>query len=309
VRAVTQRRFGGPDVLEIHTVDRPTGLPTEVIVSVHAVGLNPVDASVRSGASPLLGQPPFTLGWDISGVVDEVVPGVNRFRVGDEVYGMPLFPRPAAAYAEYVAAPSRQLALKPAALDHVHAAALPLAGLTAYQSLVEVADVRAGQRVLIHGAGGGVGHIAVQIAVARGAHVIATASAAKHDFVRDLGAHDVIDYQTVDFAHAVTDVDVVLETVGRGYAERSLRVLRPGGLLVTIVERRNMELARKTKAAGRRFAGVVVEPDRDGLEKLSGLVESGRLRVHVEHVFRLAEAAKAHERLTGRTKGKIVLTL
>jgi NADPH:quinone reductase-like Zn-dependent oxidoreductase len=309
VRAITQRKFGGPEVLEIRNVDRPTGLPTEVIVDVRAVGLNRIDAEVRSGASPLLGQPPFTLGWDISGVIDEVVPGVNRFKVGDEVYGMPLFPRPASAYAEYVAAPSRQLALKPAALDHVHAAAMPLSGLTAYQSLVDVADVRAGQRVLIHGAAGGVGHIAVQIAAARGAHVIATASAAKHDFIRDLGAHEVIDYRAVDFGKAVANVDVVLETVGRGYAERSLPVLRPGGLLVTIVERRNMELAHLTRAAGRRFAGVVVEPDHGGLEKLSELVESGHLRVHVEHVFRFAEAAQAHQHLTGRAKGKIVLTL
>jgi NADPH:quinone reductase-like Zn-dependent oxidoreductase len=123
LRAITQRKFGGPEVLEIRNVDRPTGLPTEMIVDVRAVGLNRIDDDVRSGASPLLGQPPFTLGWDISGVVDEVVPGVNRFKVGDEIYGMPLFPRPASAYAEYVAAPSRQLALKPAALDHVHAAA------------------------------------------------------------------------------------------------------------------------------------------------------------------------------------------
>ena len=199
--------------------------------------------------------------------------------------------------------------MKPAVLDHVHAAALPLAGLTAYQSLIDVADVRAGQRVLIHGAGGGVGHIAVQIVVARGAHVIATASTAKHAFVRDLGAHEVIDYQTVDFAERIRDVDVVLESIGRGYAERSLQVLRPGGLLLTIVERRNMELARKARAAGRRFAGVVVEPDHFGLEKLSDLVESGKLRVHVECVFRLAEAARAHEQLTGRTKGKLVLTL
>jgi len=246
MKAVTQRIFGGPEVLEIQDLDRPKGLPTEVIVRVRAVGTNPVETYIRSGAFPVLGQPPFTLGWDISGVVDEVVPGVNRFKVGDEVYGMPLFPRQAAAYAEFVAAPSRQLALKPGPLDHVHAAALPLVGLTAYQSLIDVADVRAGQRVLIHGAGGGVGHVAVQIAAARGAYVIATASAAKHDFVRSLGADEVLDYQAVDFAQAVGDIDVVLETVGRGYAERSLRALRPGGLLVTIVERTTIARRRTT---------------------------------------------------------------
>ncbi|MDX6710610.1 MAG: hypothetical protein QOH96_1626 [Blastocatellia bacterium] len=309
MRIITQRTFGGPEVLELQEVDRPQGLPTEVIVRVRAVGLNPVEAYIRSGSFPMLGQPPFALGWDISGVVEEVVPGVNRFKVGDEVYGMPLFPRQAAAYAEYVAAPSRQLALKPDTLDHVEAAAIPLAGLTAYQSLVDVADLRAGQRVLIHAAGGGVGHLAVQIAKAIGAYVIATASTSKHDFVESLGADEIIDYESVDFAQAVSNVDVVLETVGRGYAQRSLRTLRPDGLLVTIVERTNIELANQTRAEGKRFAGVAVEPDYIGLEKLSDLVKSGKLRVHVEHTFPLEEVSKAHELLVGSTKGKIVLTI
>jgi NADPH:quinone reductase-like Zn-dependent oxidoreductase len=290
MRVVNQQAFGGPEVLELQEADRPKGLPTEVVVRVRAVGLNPVEAHIRSGAFPLLGNPPFILGWDISGVVEEVVPGVNRFKVGDEVYGMPFFPRQAAAYAEYVAA-------------------LPLAGLTAYQSLVDVAQLGPGQRVLIHGAGGGVGHLAVQIAKARGGYVIATASAAKHEFVQSLGADEVIDYQAVDFAQNVADVDVVLETVGRGYAERSLRTLRPGGLLVTIVERTNVDLAKKTTAEDKLFAGVTVEPDQGGLEKLSDLVKSGRLRIHVEHTFPLDHVVKAHELLSGSARGKIVLVL
>ena len=308
MRAVTQTRFGGPEALEIQEVDRPRGLPTEVIVRVEAIGINPVEAFIRSGAFPLLGEPPFVLGWDISGVVEEVVPGVNRFQVGDEVYGMPLFPREAGAYAEYVTAPSRQLAFKPDALDHVHAAAMPLAGLTAYQSLVDVAKLRAGQRVLIHGAGGGVGHLAVQIAKSIGAHVIATASQSKREFVRSLGADEIIDYQAVDFAKSVTDVDVVLETIGRGYAERSLRTLRHDGLLVTVVERTNAELAHRAEAEGKRFAGVAVEPDGSALEKLSELANQGKLRVHVERTFPLAQVSQAHELLmSGGTQGKIVL--
>jgi NADPH:quinone reductase-like Zn-dependent oxidoreductase len=202
------------------------------------------------GGTTLLGQPPFILGWDISGVVEEVVPGVNRFQVGDEVYGMPLFPRAASAYAEFVAAPSRQLARKPRTVDHAHAAALPLAGLTAWQSLVDVAEVKEGQRVLIHGAAGGVGHLAVQIAKGLGAYVLATSSAGKMDFVRRPGADEIIDYRAVDFAEAVRDVDVVIESIGGDYAERSLRTLRPGGLLVTLVERTNGALALLAKAAG-----------------------------------------------------------
>ena len=308
--AITQRSFGGPGVLEPAEVDRPRPLPSEVLVRVRAASVNPVDAGVRSGAFPLLGEPPFILGWDISGVVEEVVPGVTRFQVGDEVYGMPFFPRPGNAYAEYVAVPSRQLARKPAGLDHVHAAALPLAGLTAWQSLVDAAGVEAGQRVLIHAGGGGVGHLAVQIAKARGAEVIATAGAAKHDFVRSLGADQVIDYRSVDFTDIVTDADVVLDTVGGDYGHRSIRALRPGGLLVTVVGRTDTELQAATLAAGRRFAGITVEPDHVGLEALTDLVDTGRLHPYVEHTLPLAEAAKAHQLVeSGHTQGKIVLTL
>lgn len=220
MKSITQRSFGGPEVFELTEADRPQPLPTEVLIRVDAIGVNPVDAMIRTGALPLFGSPPFTLGWEVSGVVEEVDPGTNRFRPGDEVYGMPLFPRPGNAYAEYVTAPARQLAHKPATLDHVHAAALPLVGLTAWQSLVDIAAVTAGQRVLIHGAGGGVGHVAVQIAKALGAHVIGTASAAKLDFVRGLGADEVLDYAAVDFAASVREVDVVLELVGGDYGEQ-----------------------------------------------------------------------------------------
>jgi NADPH:quinone reductase-like Zn-dependent oxidoreductase len=308
MRAITQHRFGDPDVLQVVEIDPPQPVPTEVLVRVRAIGLNPIEASIRRGARPMLGQPPFVLGWDVSGVVEDVVPGVNRFQPGDEVYGMPMFPRAARAYAELVAAPSRQLARKPRSLDHVHAAALPLAGLTAWQSLVDVAQVRSGQRVLIHGAAGGVGHLAVQIAKGLGAQVIATASRAKVDFVRELGADEVIDYEAEDFAAVARDVDAVLESVGGDYADRSLRTLRPGGLLVTIVERTNAQLAARVKAAGRRFAGIIVEPDSPGLEKLAEWVDSGRLRVHVDETFPMTAVARAHRRLEGSVKGKLVLT-
>ncbi|MEY9862605.1 NADPH:quinone reductase-like Zn-dependent oxidoreductase [Catenulispora sp. GAS73] len=310
MRAVTQDSFGDPSVLHAVDLPKPTPLPSEVLVRVHASGINPVDAMVRSGAFPMLGQPPFVLGWDISGVVEEAVPGVTRFAVGDEVYGMPFFPRAGNGYAEYVAVPSRQLARKPAALDHAHAAALPLAGLTAWQALVDTAAVAAGDRVLIHAGGGGVGHLAVQIAKARGARVLATASAAKRDFVLGLGADEVVDYRAVDVAEAVRDVDVVLDTVGGPVGRRSIEVLRPGGLLVTIVDRTDMELRAATIDAGRRFAGVTVEPDHVGLEQLAALVDAGKLRPYVEHDVPLDDAAKAHELIeSGRTQGKIVLTV
>jgi NADPH:quinone reductase-like Zn-dependent oxidoreductase len=309
VIAITQHAFGEPGVLEAEEVDRPRALPTEVLVRVKAVGVNPVDTIIRSGGFPLLGPPPFILGWDVSGIVEEVVPGTTRFTTGDEVYGMPFFPRAANAYAEYVAAPSRQLALKPQSLDHAHAAAMPMAGLTAWQSLVDVADVQPGQRVLIHGAAGGVGHVATQIAKHLGAYVIGTASAGKHDFVRSLGADELVDYQTVDFERAVGDVDVVLDSIGGAYADRSVRVLREGGLLVTLIERSNAELADNVRAQGRRFAGVSVEPDHVALERLAELVDAGHLEPHVELALPMRDAARAHEVLeTTHLKGKVVLT-
>jgi NADPH:quinone reductase-like Zn-dependent oxidoreductase len=309
MRAITQQTFGGPDVLKITDVARPEPLPSEVLVRVRATAVNPIDAMVRSGVLPLLGEPPFIIGWDISGVVEDVVPGVSRFRIGDEVFGMPFFPRQAGGYAEYVAAPSRQLARKPASLDHVHAAALPQAGLTAWQGLVDIADVKPGQRVLIHGGGGGVGHLAVQIAKIRGAHVIATASAGKHDFLRGLGADELIDYRATDFTRAVSNVDVVFDTVG-GYGLRSMEVLRPGGMLLTAVERTNAELAAAVEEARFRFAGITVEPDYPALEELARLAEAGQLRPHVGQTLPLEEIAHAHELIeSGHTRGKIVLAV
>jgi NADPH:quinone reductase-like Zn-dependent oxidoreductase len=310
MRAITQTSFGGPEVLTLTEAERPVPLPSEVLVRVRASGVNPIDAFVRSGAFPLLGEPPFTLGWDVSGVVEEVVPGVTRFREGDEVFGMPFFPRPGNAYAEFVAVPSRQLAHKPAGITHAEAAALPLAGLTAWQALVDAAEVTEGTRVLVHGAGGGVGHLAVQIAKALGAHVIGTAGPAKQDFVRELGADEVIDHRAADFTAAVSGADVVLDGVGGDYGRRSLEVLRPGGLLVTLVDRTDAELRAAAEAAGRRFAGITVEPDHVGLEALAALVEKGALRPYLQETLPLAEAARAHEIVgSGVTRGKVVLTV
>ncbi|UQI46415.1 NADP-dependent oxidoreductase [Streptomyces sp. HU2014] len=307
MRAVIQNSFGGPEVLRTVETERPTPLAAEVLVRVHASAVNPVDVAVRSGAFPLLGEPPFGVGWDISGVVEEAGPGA-RFAVGEEVYGMPFFPRAATGYADYVAVPSRQVARKPASLDHVHAAALPLAALTAWQGLVDAARIGAGDRVLIHRAAGGVGHLAVQIAKARGAHVTALAGAAKHDFVRGLGADEVIDYRTTDFTDVVRDADVVFDSTAQG--ERSLGALRPGGTLVSILEHGDRELAARVEAAGRRFAGISVEPDYASLEAIAELVDAGRIRPHVDATFPLTEAAKAHELVAaGTARGKIVLTV
>jgi NADPH:quinone reductase-like Zn-dependent oxidoreductase len=310
--AITQAGFGGAELLTPAKAERPVPVPTEVLVRVHATSVNPVDWKTRagSGMGGMFGGGPVILGWDVSGVVEETGPGVTRFAPGDEVFGMPRFPYPARAYAEYVTTPSRQVVRKPAGLDHTHAAALPLAGLTAWQALVDTADVQAGQRVLVHAAAGGVGHLAVQIAKSRGAYVIGTASAAKHDFLRELGADEVLDYRVADFARELSGVDVVLDSIGGEHVTRSVATLAPGGVVVSIRGGGAESAHEAAAAAGVRIAPMLVEPDHTGLEQLSALFEAGRLRVEVDRVLPLAEAAAAHrlgER--GRTRGKIVLSV
>ncbi|GAA2275930.1 NADP-dependent oxidoreductase [Nonomuraea roseoviolacea subsp. roseoviolacea] len=315
MRAVSQPAFGGPEVLEPVHVPRPEPLPTEVLVRVRAAGVNPVDWKTRSGGgmAGVLGQPPFILGWDVSGVVEEVGFGVTTWKPGDEVYGMPWFPRAAGAYAEYVTAPSRQFARKPATLDHEHAAAVPLAALTAWQALTDTVGVRAGQRVLIHAGAGGVGHLAVQFARHLGAHVVTTARAAKHEWLRKLGADETIDYTTTRFEDAVADVDVVVDLVGDGHDDtstRSLRVLRRGGLLVAVPSGVSPELAERAEAAGVRATPFLVEPDAPALARIAGLIDQGEVAVEVEDVLPLEQAAEAHRRgEEGRTRGKLVLTV
>ena len=309
MRAIRQKALGGPEVLELVDVPRPSPTPTEVLVRTVAAGVNPVDWKLRARGG-LLGEPPFTVGWDVAGVVEEVGYGVTRFSVGDSVFGMPRFPREAAAYAEYVTSPSRQLARVPQGLGDVEAGALPLAGLTAWQALVETADVRPGQRVLVLGAAGGVGHLAVQIAKARGAYVLGTARAEKHSFLADLGIDEAIDYTTEAVSDRAHDVDVVVDLVGGDTGRDALPALKDDGLFVAVPSSSGID-ALHAAAAGRvRITGILVEPDRAGLEALGALVESGGLRVHVEKTFPLAEASRAHELgETGRVRGKLVLTL
>jgi NADPH:quinone reductase-like Zn-dependent oxidoreductase len=311
MKAAVMREFGAPEVLELRDLEDPQPLPTEVLVRVAAAGVNPVDAKTRGGRgmAKLLGEPPLVLGWDVAGVVEEVGRGVTRFQPGDRVFGMPWFPRQARAYAELVTAPSRQFAPTPESLDDQAAGALPLAGLTAWQSLVETARVGEGDRVLIHAAAGGVGHLAVQIAKARGAHVLGTARAENHEFLRELGVDEPIDYSAEPFERAASELDVVIDLMGGDdYGLRSLETLREGGLLIAVPGGVSDEVAAAAEKAGKRATGILVEPDHAGLEALAALAEGGLLRVEVEESFPLAAAAAAHERIeSGGTRGKLVL--
>lgn len=309
MRLVRQESFGGPEVLRVVEAERPVPMGTEVLVRVNAAGVNPVDWKTRAG-NGFLRTLPLTVGWDVSGVVEAVGPGVTRFEPGDEVFGMPWFPREAGAYAEYLTAPSRQFAYKPTGMSHVEAAGLPLAGLTAWQVLVDTAKIQPGQRVLVTAAAGGVGHLAVQIAKARGAHVIGTARAAKHDFLRGLGADEVIDYTQVEPADSAGDLDVVFDLVGGANARAWLPAIKPGGVLIPFGAGGDQALFAEAEERAVRTALVLVEPDGHELEALAGLVGVGELRVEIDTTLPLDQAAKAHEiGERGRTRGKIVLSV
>ncbi|TCO45336.1 NADP-dependent oxidoreductase [Actinocrispum wychmicini] len=309
MRAISQLVFGPPEVLHVVELDRPAVGPSDVLVRVHAAGVNPTDwLHRRTGL--YLGTPPFVVGWDVSGVVEAVGKGVTLHKPGDEVFGMLDYPRGAGGYAEYVAAGARNFVRKPAGIDHIHAAALPVVALTAWQALVDTADLQPGQRVLVHAAAGGVGHVAVQVAKALGAYVIGTASGPKCDFVRGLGADEVIDYTRADFAEALRDVDVVLDAVGGDYGPRSLRTLRPGGVLIAIVFSHTENMESAAKEHGVRLEYLTVEADHAGMAAIAGLVDDGHLRVEIDGVLPLEHAAEAHRRgETRRTTGKLVLTV
>jgi NADPH:quinone reductase len=306
VKAVRLHHFGTPDVLTYEDAPTPQPAEGEVLVRVRAAGINPVDWKTRQGkgVAGVLGAPPLVLGWDLAGEVVAVGAGVTTFAPGDAVYGMPRFPAQAAAYAEYVAAPATQLAHKPASLDFVQAAAVPLAALTAWQALIDIAGLQAGQTVLVHAAAGGVGHLAVQLAKWRGAKVIGTASARNHEFVRLLGADTVIDYTSTPFEEQLRDIDLVLDTISGETRARSWPTLRPGGLLIALTG----GLAPEEVPVGLRATRMLVAPNAVQLRELAALFDAARLQVVVDRVLPLAAAAQAHTYgEQGHARGKIVL--
>ncbi|ALM36886.1 NADP-dependent oxidoreductase [Streptomyces albidoflavus] len=307
MRAIIQESYGGPEVLHETRVPRPEPGPGEILVAVRAAGVNPTDWKHRAQAG-FVDRLPLVLGWDVSGVVEAVGYGVTLFAPGEEVFGMLPYPHGSGSHAEYVVGPARAFTRKPTVIDHVQAGALPLVSLTAYQALIDTAGIGPGQRVLIHAAAGGVGHVAVQIAKAHGAYVIGTASAPKHDLLRELGADEVVDYRTTDVAEAVDGVDMVLDPLGGETRARSVGLLRPGGTLVSLLSGGSAEEAAHAAERGVRTATMLVEADHAGMNAVADLVAAGALRPRVEATFPLAEAAAAH-RLgeTGRTTGKIVL--
>jgi NADPH:quinone reductase-like Zn-dependent oxidoreductase len=309
MRAVMIHDFGESHVLKLESVPAPQPSEGQVLVRVHATSINPVDVGTRAGkglAGMYKNQLPVVLGWDVSGVVESVGANVTAFKPGDEVYGMPLFPALAKAYADYMVAPASELAKRPANLTHSEAAALPLVALTAHQAF-ETINLKAGEMVLIHAAAGGVGHIAVQLAKARGANVIGTASSRNHEFLKNLGADEAIDYTQTPFETVVKNVDAVFDCVGGEVLPRSYGVIREGGKLVTIAGQPSEELAKQNGIQAYR---VLVKPDKEGLESTARLVEKGQVKPVIQEEFSLEDIAKAHDLVAGRhVRGKVVVRL
>jgi NADPH:quinone reductase-like Zn-dependent oxidoreductase len=331
MKAIRLHEFGGPQVLRCEDAPMPELKPGEVLVRVHAVGLNPPDWYLREGYRnlPPEWRPviPFPVipGTDVSGVVEAVAGDGHRFAVGDEVFGMVRFPGlkgEGAAYAEYVAAPVSDLAHKPAGIDHVHAAAAPMAGLTAWQYLIELGHDQpnplqaerhhpvplGGRKLLVNGAAGGVGHLALQVAKWQGAHVIAVASGAHESFLRGLGADDFIDYTRTAPEDVARDLDLVVDTLGGPTTGRFLRTLKRGGALFPVF----IGFSDAQEAAQRDVTVSMTQVRSSGsqLAAFGKLLDAGTVRVAIDSTFALADARHAHERAArGHLQGKIVLTV
>jgi NADPH:quinone reductase-like Zn-dependent oxidoreductase len=308
MKAVRLHSYGGSDVLVYEDIPKLIPTEDELLVRVHAVGVNPFDWKVRAGylKEVLHSKLPLILGWDVSGVVEEVGSGVSNFKAGDAVYALLNFARDG-AYAEYITIRAAEVAAKPTSLDHLRAASVPLAALTAWQALFDIAGLSAGQTLLIHAAAGGVGTYAVQLAKTKSVHVIGTASARNQDFLRKLGADEVVDYQATRFEDAVRDVDVVLDLIGGETQERSWKVLKKGGVLVTTILT-NPLVSETAAAHGVRGIMFGVQPNTAQLTEIAGLIDAGQVKPIVETVLPLMEARQAHElSQSGHTRGKIVL--
>ncbi|MFD0996418.1 NADPH:quinone reductase-like Zn-dependent oxidoreductase [Pseudoclavibacter chungangensis] len=318
MRAAVVTSAGGPEVIELQDLALPAQINSDTLVRVHAAGVNPIDWKTREGRGAALPAYPWVLGGEFSGTVVRASYELAPFQPGDEVFGMLLVPRYLGADAEYVSCPFMSLARKPASLTHLEAGAVPLAALTAWAGIVEAGRVHTGQRVLVHAGAGGVGHFAVQLAHHYGAHVVATASARNHDWVRELGADQVIDYTADRFEEAIdAPVDLVLDLIGDVQAEtgtRSLdpRVLRDGGTYICVPTGAFPGMHAAIAAQDRDLVGSTLKlsPDGRALETIAILIDQGDLRVHVDRVFPLAATAEAQVLVAdGHVRGKVVLDL
>ncbi|HXS58892.1 MAG TPA: NADP-dependent oxidoreductase [Hanamia sp.] len=306
MKAIRIHEFGGPEVLKYEDAPTPEPASDEVLIKIFATGVNPIDYKIRSGHAqgkfPV--QLPLIPGWDVSGEIEKAGSDILNFKVGDEVYGRP-DPTRDGTYAEFVVVKASQVNGKPKSISHDKAAAVPLAGLTAWQALFDHGNLQSGQKVLIHAASGGVGHFAVQFAKWKGAHVIGTCSEDNIDFLFDLGADEVIDYRTEKFEEKVVDVDLVFDLIGGDTQKRSISVIKNGGTLVTTVQPVSQEEA---KAKNIRVEGFMALSIPEELQQIADLIDSGKVKPCVSEIFPLQSAAEAHKKMEeGHVRGKLVL--
>ncbi len=303
MKTVLIREYGSNDVVEVIDVLRPEPGAGEVLVKVHAAGVNPIDWKIRGGAGERMGMTlPIRLGSEVVGTIETCGSGVSQFQKGDEVFGMV----PSGAFSQYAVIKADHLVLTPKNLSVVEAAAIPLAGTTAWQALFDEAKLSAGQRLLITNSSGGVGSLATQFAKARGAQVTAVASGRNEKFVRDLGADHFIDYTRQDLENIATNMDVVLDTMGGEVYHRALRTLKKGGKMITVVAFPQDE-AERYGVSAKRSSTV---PNAESLSEITRLVEAGKVTPHVDRVLAFADVRDALAiSEAGRTRGKIVLTV
>lgn len=306
MKAIVLHKYGGPEALTYEDTARPEPKDDEVLIRVVAASVNPVDVAIRSGkyAQYFHTRLPLIPGMDAAGVIEKAGSKITGLKAGDAVYAFFTL-QGEGGYAEYVVAKENEVARKPSAITYEQAAAVPAVGSTAWQALMDAAHLDAGQTVLIHGGSGGVGHMAIQIAKARGARVIATASTANQDFLKKLGADETIDYTKTKFEDVVKDVDVVLDAVGGETLTKSYGVVKKGGIIVTIADEPN---AKELEAHGIRGVSISAAPKNETFAELTRLIDEKKLNPVVTQVFPLAAAAKAQEQIATRhTRGKIVL--
>lgn len=315
MKAIRINEFGGPEVMKLEEIERPVPAPDEILVKVYASGINPADWIVRNGGNDFLRsllKLPLTLGWDAAGIVEETGSDVTEFKKGDAVYGIPNFPGDG-SYAEYCVAKASQFALKPKSISFNEAARVPLAGLTAWTGIFHFGKLEAGQRILIHGASGGVGSLGMQFAKAKGAYVIAVASTQNLDYLQQLGADEVIDYKTQKFEDLIQNIDVVFDASPlRDDNERlrSVKVLKEGGILVSVnldfpFSEEVLKALVKKNAKGELVAN---QPRHDWLEEIAQLIDEGEVKVLISKVYPLEQVAEAHrESETWHVRGKLIL--
>lgn len=314
MKAMILKQFGGIENFAIENLPLPEIDETEVLVEVKAIGIDQIDVKTRQGKGMtdfLKKEHPMILGWDISGIISKVGERVTDFKAGDAVFGTINFPGPGSSYAEYATAPADQLALKPENISHEEAAAATQSPLTAWQALIDTGNIRQGERVLIHGGAGGVGNYAIQIAKHTGCYVITTTSEADREFAKELGADEVIDYQTQKFEEEIGDIDFILDTIGGDNFIRSLKILKPDGMIVLLPSDKKAEADKAAKEQHiNNYKHILMHSSGKDMQAIARMLQEGTMKVHVDKTFSFEQIPQAHKQMEqGKNKGKIVITL